>query len=394
MLRSYNMQFDGQLLNRGFWLYVWDVKGNDRRYVYVGRTGDTSSRYASSPFRRIGQHLDASLNAKGNALAKQLRAAGVRCDECTFEMVAVGPIFPEQTTWDDHVPFRDRMAAIERAVAEELKSRGYLVLGTHQRASLADDAAVWEQVHSLVAAKFPPLRPHRHDENPSVSRQDNARPPRLFTYTIPVDDGAAPNPFRGMCSLAICKPGIRRVAKEGDWIAGLGSVNAPRGKLSGCLVYAMRVEEVLSLEEYDRHAPARWPHRIPNLNSADLSERLGDCIYDYSSGAPRQRPSVHGKKNIETDLSGKNVLISRDFYYFGSRAVELPKNLRSICHQTQGHRSDSNASYFDAFVTWLRRDFAPGQMHGWPDFIVDWSEASQDAGCSPRRLDGENDEPC
>jgi hypothetical protein len=22
---------------------------------------------------------------------------------------------------------------------------------------------------------------------------------RLFTYTIPIDDGAAPNPFRGMC---------------------------------------------------------------------------------------------------------------------------------------------------------------------------------------------------
>ena len=44
--------------------------------------------------------------------------------------------------------------------------------------------------------------------------------PRLFSYTIPIDDGAAPNPFHGMCTLAICKPGIRRVAKKGDWIAG------------------------------------------------------------------------------------------------------------------------------------------------------------------------------
>jgi hypothetical protein len=42
---------------------------------------------------------------------------------------------------------------------------------------------------------------------------------RLFSYTIPVDDGAAPNPFRGMCTLAICKPTIRRVAKKGDWVA-------------------------------------------------------------------------------------------------------------------------------------------------------------------------------
>lgn len=53
--------------------------------------------------------------------------------------------------------------------------------------------------------------------------------PRLFSYTIPIDDGSAPNPFRGMCSLAICKPGIRRTAEEGDWVAGLGSKKAPSG---------------------------------------------------------------------------------------------------------------------------------------------------------------------
>jgi hypothetical protein len=81
--------------------------------------------------------------------------------------------------------------------------------------------------------------------------------PRLFTYIIPVDDGAAPNPFRGMCTLAICKPGIRRVAVKDDWVAGVGSGNAPSGDLRGRLVYAMRVEEVVSLEEYDRLAPTR-----------------------------------------------------------------------------------------------------------------------------------------
>jgi hypothetical protein len=136
---------------------------------------------------------------------------------------------------------------------------------------------------------------------------------RLFSYTIPVDDGAAPNTFRGMCSLAICKPGIRRVAARDDWVAGLGSKNAPSRDLSGHLVYAMRVEEVLSLQDYDRYAPSRWPYRIPNVQSADLSERLGDCIYDYSSGAPVQRPGVYGPAKERTDLSGANVLISRDF---------------------------------------------------------------------------------
>jgi hypothetical protein len=220
--------------------------------------------------------------------------------------------------------------------------------------------------------------------------------PRLFTYTIPVDDGAAPNPFRGMCSLAICKPGIRRIAIKGDWVAGLGSKNSPSGDLSGHLVYAMCVEELLSLQDYDRQAPARWPHRIPNVGSPDLSERLGDCIYDYSRGAhPSQRPSVHGPDNVKTDLSGENVLISRDFYYLGNRAVKLPDELFPICHQTQGHRSDSNAPYFDKFVSWVRNlPLAGGQMHGWPDFTVNWATVASAGGCSIRKLDGEHDPNC
>lgn len=219
--------------------------------------------------------------------------------------------------------------------------------------------------------------------------------PRLFTYTIPVDDGAAPNPFHGMCSLAICKPGIRRVAKPDDWVAGLGSKNAPSGDLSGHLVYAMRVEEVLPLRDYDLSASSRWPHRIPNIQSVALQDRLGDCIYDYSNGAPIQRAGVHGPDNFATDLSGENVLISRDFYYFGNRARALPDYLRPICHQTQGHRSNSNAPYFDQFISWVRSLVsAPGQLYGWPDYIVEWDSVSACGGCIPRRLDDEFDPDC
>jgi hypothetical protein len=217
--------------------------------------------------------------------------------------------------------------------------------------------------------------------------------PLLYTYTIPIDDGAAPNPFRGLCSLAICKPGIRRTARKGDWVAGLGSRTAPGGDLSGRLVYAMRVEEVLSLEEYDRRAPADWPHRIPNVRSPDLSERLGDCIYDYSRGGPSLRRGVHGRENQKTDLGGMNVLISRDFYYFGSRAIPLPDDLLPICHQTQGHKSKANAVYFERFVDWLRGlDLSPGQLYGWPDSIVDWAEVTACGGCIVRKLDDEHDD--
>ncbi|MGC9261259.1 MAG: hypothetical protein ACP5I8_14435 [Phycisphaerae bacterium] len=47
---------------------------------------------------------------------------------------------------------------------------------------------------------------------------------KLFTYTIKIDDGAAPNPFHGLCTLVICKPAIRRCAKAGDWVVGLNTV--------------------------------------------------------------------------------------------------------------------------------------------------------------------------
>lgn len=154
MLQSYSMRFDGRLLNRGFWLYVWEIKAPLSHHVYVGRTGDSSSPHASSPFKRIGQHLDPGPNAKGNALGKQLKREGVKCEECSFEMVAIGPIWPEQADFEAHKPVRDQMAVLERAIADELRRRGYVVLGTHPRDGTPDQA-VLQQLRALLDAKFP-----------------------------------------------------------------------------------------------------------------------------------------------------------------------------------------------------------------------------------------------
>ena len=40
----------------------------------------------------------------------------------------------------------------------------------------------------------------------------------IYAYIVPVDDGAAPNPYGGVCTLAICKPNLRKIAKQGDWL--------------------------------------------------------------------------------------------------------------------------------------------------------------------------------
>jgi hypothetical protein len=148
------MSFDGEILRRGFWIYVWRITEGDKAVLYVGRTGDSSSSNASSPFARIGQHLDSRPKARGNALARQLKHAKIDPLLNKFEMMAVGPIYEEQKSFDDHVPIRDKMAALERGVAEELKRRGYQVVGQHQSKETLDDG-LFREVMEFFHDSFP-----------------------------------------------------------------------------------------------------------------------------------------------------------------------------------------------------------------------------------------------
>lgn len=68
--------FRGALLERGFWLYVWRVRQDSREALYVGRTGDSSSRFAASPFSRLSQHLDLRPKASANMLLRNLQTRG------------------------------------------------------------------------------------------------------------------------------------------------------------------------------------------------------------------------------------------------------------------------------------------------------------------------------
>jgi len=178
--------------------------------------------------------------------------------------------------------------------------------------------------------------------------------PLLYSYCIPYDDGAAPNPFWGICTLVICKPVIRRAAEVGDWVAGTGSKNSPVGDTSGHLVYAMRVEKKLTMKQYDEHCRTVLLDKIPDWRSSDPQRRVGDSIYDFSTFGPVLRPSVHSPGNYATDLGGRLALLSSEYYYFGKGAVRLPEHLLPIVRQEQGHRSSSNAPIFDAFIAWIR----------------------------------------
>lgn len=168
---------------------------------------------------------------------------------------------------------------------------------------------------------------------------------RLFSYTVAYDYGSAPNPYFNVCTLAICKPVIRRVAEVGDWIAGLSGNK---------LVYAMLVTKKLTLSDYDVHCRQYLPGKIPDWTSGNYSRIVGDCIYDYSEGErPLLRESVHDDGNIESDLGGEYALLSDDFYYFGDKEIELPVKFGDIRHG-RGHKSNVNDPYKNDFVIWLR----------------------------------------
>ena len=125
---------------------------------------------------------------------------------------------------------------------------------------------------------------------------------KLFTYCLRYDGGAAPNPYWGICTLAICKPAIRRTAEIGDWIVGLGSAHSPIGDISDHVVYAMKVTGKMTMREYAEYCTDFLPKKIPQWRSRVYRLRMGDCIYDYSAGEPpKVRWSVHSEQNREHD---------------------------------------------------------------------------------------------
>jgi len=206
--------------------------------------------------------------------------------------------------------------------------------------------------------------------------------PTLFTYCIPSDKGAAPNPFWGVCTLVICKPVIRRVAQVGDWIVGTGSVDSPIGNASGKVVYAMQVSQKMTIEEYDKYVKKHIPQKKPDWTNDDVRRRLGDAIYDFSTKPPEVRKSIHNESHRERDQRGDYALLSNHFYYFGDKPRKLPKELEPIVKQGPGHRSKSNDPYLGDFMNWLEGlGLEPNKLYGKPQKQL-WKDG-YDKWCSP-----------
>ncbi len=198
---------------------------------------------------------------------------------------------------------------------------------------------------------------------------------RIYSYVVARDYGFAPNPFHGFCTLATCKPVIRRVARVDDWVVGTGSAETQR---RGFLVYAMKVTEVLTFDEY--WEDSRFLEKRPNLHGS-VKQAYGDNIYhrDERSGAWIQEDSHHSLENgatnpanLNIDTQSPKVLISTDFAYYGSEGPKIPAELRNcngydIC-ATRGHKSDFPVALVARFEKWFRSL----SDHGFVAAPADW----------------------
>ncbi|MES2139928.1 MAG: hypothetical protein V4511_09460 [Bacteroidota bacterium] len=202
----------------------------------------------------------------------------------------------------------------------------------------------------------------------------------MYSYLIEHDLGLAPNPFGKYCTLAVCKSEIRKSKKlsVGDWIIGTGSSaleETTKKRLKGKLIYAMRVTEKITLEDYWNDK--RFQYKKPVMNGT-LVTMYGDNFYHKGiDGNWIQDDSAHCMTNgscnpehLRKDTRGKNVLISDHFYYFGNMAPAISKELLGVCHTTQGQKIVTPAELATAFIDWLTSNFQQG-IHGDP---LNWSE--------------------
>ncbi len=199
---------------------------------------------------------------------------------------------------------------------------------------------------------------------------------RLYIYVVLYDHGFAPNPYFGYCTLATCKPGIRKGARLGDWIAGVGSRQKSQASK---LVFAMKVEEALSFEEYwlDPRFRSKRPYR-----SGSLKLRYGDNIYHRATdnnwiqedGAHSCPDGSMDARHVLRDTSTPRVLISQDFAYFGGSAIDIPEHFWSWDSYDLGAKLRRNylckfpPDFKKAFIEWL--ETVPRGISGEPS---DWS---------------------
>lgn len=148
---------------------------------------------------------------------------------------------------------------------------------------------------------------------------------------------------------------------------GTGSATKAR---AGYLVYAMRVSETLSFDQY--WTDTRFRDKRPNI-SGSRKQQFGDNIYHRdSTGAWQQADSHHSYPggvinlaNVTADTRTNRVLVACRFVYWGGTGPEVPAHFRNwdghdiVCPGV-GHRCRFPDDLVVAVLDWLEPHIGEG----------------------------------
>jgi hypothetical protein len=186
----------------------------------------------------------------------------------------------------------------------------------------------------------------------------------LYSYVVRWDHGFAPNPFHGFCTVATCKPSIRKKAKEGHWVLGTGG--AKRG-YAGKAIFLMRITKIETFDSY--WLGERYKSKKPTMNGS-LEQRFGDNIYHRdAAGVWVQADSRHSWDGDSNDINLKRdtaktdrVLVSDKFTYWGENAPTIPAHLKEFVISRPGWKDDFSQERVAELVAWAKTEGGPGLL--------------------------------
>jgi hypothetical protein len=171
--------------------------------------------------------------------------------------------------------------------------------------------------------------------------------PDIYVYKMVADNGGAPCVWRGLLSLAICKPKIRGSAEKGDLIFGFGGKD-----YSERLIYIARVTNKPATGEYYRNTKY---------------SRRPDCIYKNVSGrAVRKRSARYHnetderRRDVGMHFQKAKIVLSDNFRYFGKAGKDQYKHDYSYIKKLieslkQGHRVNHSRKLREEFLSLQRQ---------------------------------------
>ena len=150
----------------------------------------------------------------------------------------------------------------------------------------------------------------------------------IFTYRLTHDTGFAPCVDNGLLTLACCKGGTENVKKGLRYFIGrFFEENLQKnievyisGLYAGKLLYIAKIDKVIPMTEY--FSEKEDEDRIDQIYRLD-----GEKLKRDASKLKGIHDDEHSQK---CDENGKYVLISKEFVYFGNKAIELNESI--LCH--------------------------------------------------------------